>query len=155
MYKEVRDMKKMKPTVKLFAIVSTVIVIVASIVIGLLLDKQTFFAVIGSANITVFIISKVFVLLAISIYFFVSIFKEREIGFAQVSFLVAMQLIPTVVRLLLKTGSYGVLLSVVTLFVALLLLEVIIFGPLVKQIRENDSAGKNLDGNGQFKGPGV
>lgn len=148
-------MKKMKPTVKLFAIVSTVIVIVASIVIGLLLDKQTFFAVIGSANITVFIISKVFVLLAISIYFFVSIFKEREIGFAQVSFLVAMQLIPTVVRLLLKTGSYGVLLSVVTLFVALLLLEVIIFGPLVKQIRENDSAGKNLDGNGQFKGPGV
>ncbi|MDD3382271.1 MAG: hypothetical protein PHT83_02025 [Bacilli bacterium] len=148
-------MKKLKFVVKLFAMVSLVVIVAASIVIGLLLDKQTFFEVVGSTNLIVYIVSKVFVLLAISAYLFVCVWKEQEIGFAQVSFLVAMQLIPTGVRLLLKLNSYGIILSVVTMFLALLLLEIIIFGPLVKEIKEDEARQKNFDDNGQFKGPGI
>ena len=147
-------MKKLKFTVKLFAMLSLLVIIVASIVIGLLLDKQDFFMVVGDNNWIVFIVSKVFALLAITIYLFVCVWKEQEIGFAQVSFLVALQVFPTAVRLLLKSDSYGIILSVVSMFVLLLLLIIVIFSPLIKEIKEDAARMKNFDDAGQFKGPG-
>ncbi|MGI6710452.1 MAG: hypothetical protein ACOX4W_03305 [Bacilli bacterium] len=148
-------MKKLKFAVKLFAMLSLVVIIVASIVVGLLLDKQEFFAVTGDTNLIVFLVSKVFALLAISAYLFVCVWKEQEIGFAQVSFLVALQVFPTAVRLLLKLESYGLILSVGIMFVLLLLLIIIIFSPLIKEIKEDEARMKNFDDGGQFKGPGI
>ena len=41
------------------------------------------------------------------------------------------------------------------MFVLLLLLIIIIFSPLIKEIKEDEARMKNFDDGGQFKGPGI